>query len=148
MIIAGLKITATSMVLEDAGLLFGISSVNSGAIQKMPAILFCMAGVLVIDSVLFFLARNLILPEKIQKLSDKVKLKIQVSKYKNNFIFVSIVLSRFTPGLRYPTVIAAGQLEAPVLKFFCLNAFAVLVWDSLFIFTGLGILDSLSFRFN
>jgi len=137
MIFEGLKITLTSMVLEDAGLIFGISSIKRGLIETTPAILFCMAGVVLIDTALYFFARFLVLPKRLEKLTEKVKLKIQSSKYKNNFIFISIILSRFTPGLRFPTALTAGHIRISFLSFILVDAVALATWFSIYISIGL-----------
>jgi len=96
--------------------------VAKGELNLVEGILACASGIFIGDMLLYIAGRiagpKLIDPQRL------TKAQAWIAKRGMNVVF----LSRFTPGLRLPTYVAAGLLKTPAKQFALYCAIAALVW--------------------
>lgn len=115
---------------EDITLFVGGMLAYNGVINVWITIAVCMAGVLIGDSIIFFLGRKYgpSLTDKpfFHKFLSPQRLAIVKEKFQqkgNRVIFAA----RFMPGLRAPTFFSAGTLHLPFRVFFFYDGAAALI---------------------
>lgn len=111
--------------LVTAGLLSGL-----GYVDFWYTLFICMLGVLLGDSIIFFIGKKF--GNKVKKaylfkkiLTDDREKKI--SKWFHTHGDKSIFFARFAPGLRMPVFFSAGVYKVPFWKFFAFDGFAALI---------------------
>ncbi|MEY4767839.1 MAG: hypothetical protein RL637_478 [Pseudomonadota bacterium] len=115
---------------EDITLFVGGMLAYYGKINVWLTILVCFSGVLIGDSIIFFLGakygraltqkpffNRLLSAQRLQQVHDKLH------DHGNKVIFAA----RFMPGLRAPTFFSAGTLHLPVRVFLFYDGFAALI---------------------
>lgn len=111
--------------LLAAGILSGLGYVNF-----WYTLLICFVGVLLGDSIIFFLGKSFG-----KKLKKTVLFKyllteareIKISAWFNTHGDKSIFFARFAPGLRVAVFFSAGTYKVPFWKFFFFDGFAALI---------------------
>lgn len=118
--------------LEDVALALALGLVADGKMMIGSAFLACFLGISVGDLGLYFigfLAGKFGLEGRFK--SIKKARAALVSENRSDFLTYSVVVSRFVPGTRLPTYLAAGLLRYPFLRFFILTVVTVLGWVAL-----------------
>lgn len=124
---------------EDIPLIAAGYLVSDGTMRWVPAILITMAGVLIGDSILFFLGKkmgmkilentrvqSIFKPEKIRRT------KAYFRKYGDKIVF----FARFVAGFRAPAFFMAGALKMNYRRFLLLDGLAALISVPLWIILG------------
>lgn len=115
---------------EDITLFVGGMLAYYGVINVWMTIFVCMAGVLIGDSIIFFLGakygRRLTDKPFFHKFLSPERLGVVKEKFheKGNRV---IFAARFMPGLRAPTFFSAGTLHLPFRVFFFYDGMAALI---------------------
>lgn len=145
-----LVILVCTFVAEDPTCLASGLLVAQGLIGFLPAMLACLIGIFIGDSVLYMLGRFLGRPvlrkapfkwiiseQEVDRMSDWFD--------KNPKGFALIVSSRFIPGSRVPTFVAAGIMKLNMGKLIALFFIAAAVWTPPLILlaekVGAGVID-------
>lgn len=145
-----LVILVCTFVAEDPTCLASGLLVAQGLIEFLPATLACLIGIFIGDSVLYMLGRFLGRPvlrkapfkwiiseQEVDRMSDWFD--------KNPKGFALIVSSRFIPGSRVPTFVAAGIMRLNMGKLIVLFFIAAAVWTPPLILlaekVGAGVID-------
>jgi membrane protein DedA with SNARE-associated domain len=120
-----------TLASEDLTCIATGALIADGKIQFLPGVLACIAGILVGDLLLYFVGRLFGRPiarwRPIRKLFSDEKLDRASSWLAARGASV-IVLSRFTPGLRLPTYVAAGLLKTHFWSFAFYFLLAAVIW--------------------
>jgi membrane protein DedA with SNARE-associated domain len=115
---------------EDITLFVGGMLAYKGFVNVWIVIFVCMAGVLIGDSIIFFLGRKygsaLTSKPFFHKFLSPDRLEVVKEKFheKGNKV---IFAARFMPGLRAPTFFSAGTLHLPFRVFFFYDGMAALI---------------------
>lgn len=118
--------------LEDVALALALGLVADGKMMIGSAFLACFLGISIGDLGLYFLgffAGKFGLEERFKAI--KKARRTLVSENRSDLLTYSVVISRFIPGTRLPTYLAAGLLRYPFLRFFVLTVVTVLGWVAL-----------------
>lgn len=118
-----------TFVLEDVAMAGSLTLVASGQISVESAILANFLGISIGDVFLYWLGRlglakfknnKMWLLEKMRKLTENIP----------NFktLTISIVLSRFLPGFRFPTHLAAGMSGYSFFLFLTITSLSIFAW--------------------
>lgn len=121
-----------TFLLEDVALAFALGLVADGKMMIGSAFLACFLGISVGDLGLYFIgffAGKLGMEGRFK--SIKIARRTLVRENRSDLLTYSIVISRFIPGTRLPTYLAAGLLRYPFLRFFILTVVTVLGWVAL-----------------
>lgn len=126
-----LVIALATFLSEDLTCIGTGALIASGKIQFIPGVLACIAGILVGDLLLYFAGRLFGRPivrwRPIRRLLTDEKMD-RASQWLSNRGAGVIILSRFTPGLRLPTYIAAGLLKTRFWTFALYFLLAAVIW--------------------
>lgn len=127
-------LAASTFVSEDLACVTAGVLVARGDLEALPAVAACTAGILLGDLGLYFAGRGMgpslfrhrwvrrwIVPERVEKAAGWIE------RQGLNVVF----LSRFMPGLRLPTYIAAGMLSRRPIAFVSYFLIAASVWTPL-----------------
>lgn len=145
-----LVILVCTFVAEDPTCLASGLLVAQGLIEFIPATIACLVGIFIGDSVLYIIGRFLGRPvlrkapfkwiiseQEVDRMSDWFD--------KNPKGFALIVSSRFIPGSRVPTFVAAGIMKLNMAKLILLFFIAAAVWTPPLILlaekVGAGVID-------
>ena len=145
-----LVILVCTFVAEDPTCLASGLLVAQGLIEFIPATVACLVGIFIGDSVLYLIGRFLGRPvlrkapfkwiiseQEVDRMSDWFD--------KNPKGFALIVSSRFIPGSRVPTFVAAGIMKLNMAKLVLLFFIAAAVWTPPLILlaekVGAGVID-------
>lgn len=145
-----LVILVCTFVAEDPTCLASGLLVAQGLIEFVPATLACLIGIFIGDSALYLIGRFLGRPvlrkppfkwiiseQEVDRMSDWFD--------KNPKGFALIVSSRFIPGSRVPTFVAAGIMRLNMVKLIILFFIAAAVWTPPLILlaekVGAGVID-------
>ncbi len=110
--------------------------IASGKVGFVPGVLACILGIYVGDLLLYFAGRFIGRPivnwRPLRKLLSNQKLDRAAAWLSDRGAMV-VMLSRFTPGLRLPTYVAAGLLKTRFFTFATYFLLAALLWTPLLV---------------
>jgi len=124
-------IVLLSFVSEDAATISSALSLFGGPITWPLGFAACFAGIWLGDLGLYSLARcfgkPILKSRWIARFADAAAIERCQIRF-NNHASLTLLASRFVPGTRLPTYLAAGLLSMPVTRFAVVTAFGALVW--------------------
>jgi len=128
---ASIAIILLSFVSEDAATISSALSVFGGPLSWPVGFSACFAGIWLGDLGLYALARRMGKPilrsRWIGRLADATAIE-RCQKQFNRHGMLTLLASRFIPGTRLPTYVAAGLFSVPVKRFALVTALAALLW--------------------
>jgi membrane protein DedA with SNARE-associated domain len=126
-----LLIAAATFVSEDLTCITTGALIAAGKIGFLPGVLACLAGIYVGDLLLYlagrFIGRPILRWKPLGRLLTDKKLD-RASQWLAHRGACVVILSRFTPGLRLPTYVAAGLLKTHFWKFSFYFLLASILW--------------------
>jgi membrane protein DedA with SNARE-associated domain len=126
-----IAIAASTFISEDLACIAAGSLAAASELSLTSAIAASLVGIVVGDLLLYaagFLGGRAILRFRIAaRYLSPAKL-LSAERWFDQRGSAIVVLSRFVPGMRLPTYVAAGVLRMPVLRFFLLLVAAAAVW--------------------
>ena len=129
--LASTAIVLLSFVSEDAATISSALSLFGGPITWPVGFAACFAGIWLGDLGLYSLARcfgkPILKSRWIARFADQAAIEWGQRKF-NERGSLALLVSRFIPGTRLPTYLAAGLLSMPVTRFALVTAFAALLW--------------------
>ena len=130
-LLASTAIVLLSFISEDAATISSSLSLFGGPITWPLGFAACFAGIWLGDLGLYSLARcfgkPILKSRWIARFADATAIERCRIKF-NNHASLTLLASRFLPGTRLPTYLAAGLLSMPVTKFAAVTAFGALLW--------------------
>jgi membrane protein DedA with SNARE-associated domain len=130
-LLASTAIIFLSFVSEDAATISSALSLFGGPLKWPLGFAACFAGIWLGDLGLYSLARCLGKPilrsRLVARFADAAVIERCQEQF-NQHGSVTLLASRFVPGTRVPTYLAAGLLSMPIARFAIVTAFAALVW--------------------
>jgi membrane protein DedA with SNARE-associated domain len=130
-LLASTAIVLLSFISEDAATISSSLSLFGGPITWPLGFAACFAGIWLGDLGLYSLARcfgkPILKSRWIARFADATAIERCQIKF-NNHASLTLLASRFVPGTRLPTYLAAGLLSMPLTKFAAVTAFGALVW--------------------
>jgi membrane protein DedA with SNARE-associated domain len=130
-LLASTAVILLSFVSEDAATISSALSIFGGPLNWQLGFAACFAGIWLGDLGLYSLARCLgrpILQRRwVARFADAVAIERCQEKF-NQRGSLTLLLSRFVPGTRLPTYLAAGLLSMPPVRFAFITALAALLW--------------------
>ncbi len=124
-------IALATFVSEDLTCIATGALIASGRLGFLPGVLACVAGIFVGDLLLYFAGRLLGRPivrwKPLRKILSEQKLDLASNWLAERGASV-VILSRFTPGLRLPTYVAAGVLKTRFWTFATYFLLAAVLW--------------------
>lgn len=147
----GITMTAVALgtlVSEDLSTITSGLLAGTGVLEYWQAVLAAFCGILLGDSIIFFLGYHFGRPLLAHRWSRFIVRRKAVDRAQNHFhrngLWI-ILLTRFLPGTRTATYFAAGALHAPVIPFISAFALAAALWTPLLVglsfFLGRELLD-------
>jgi membrane protein DedA with SNARE-associated domain len=130
-LLASTAIILLSFVSEDAATISSSLSIFGGPLSWPLGFAACFAGIWLGDLGLYSLARCLGKPILQSRLVARFADAAVIGRCQEKFNqrgSLALLASRFVPGMRLPTYLAAGLLSMPVARFAMVTAFAALVW--------------------
>ncbi len=119
-----------TFVSEDLACIGAGVLVAQGKLHWLPATLACLAGIYIGDLLLYL--GGLLASQAVLRRVEAGKLeraKLWLARHQMRAVF----LSRFTPGMRLPTYVAAGILRMPVRRFAAALLVAAAAWTPLLV---------------
>jgi len=131
-VLAALLALAT-LVSEDLACIGGGLLVAQGRLSAVAAVTGCFLGILLGDVLLFLVGRVFLKPVLQGASGDRTRFVSRDALERGSTLLLrhgpkAILLSRFTPGLRLPTYLAAGALGMPLMRFTLWFCIAGLLW--------------------
>lgn len=130
-LLASTTIILLSFVSEDAATISSALSVFGGPITWQLGFAACFTGIWLGDLGLYSLARcfgkPILKSRWIARFTDSTAIERSQIKF-NNHAPLALLASRFVPGTRLPTYLAAGLLSMPATQFAAVTAFGALLW--------------------
>ncbi|HVI81439.1 MAG TPA: VTT domain-containing protein [Chthoniobacterales bacterium] len=130
---ASIAIIALSFVSEDAATVSSALSIFGGWLSWPLGFVSCFAGIWIGDIGLYSFARfagkNLLRHRWLSSLVDQKTIARCEDAFTRNST-VALIASRFVPGTRLPTYLAAGLFKLPLGRFALLTAIGALAWIS------------------
>src|SRR5262249_55392429 len=130
-LLASIAIILLSFISEDAATISSALSLFGGPINWQLGFAACFAGIWLGDLGLYSLARCFGKPifksRWIARFADADAIE-RCQKRFNDHASLTLLASRFVPGTRLPTYLAAGLLSMPVTRFALVTAFAAFLW--------------------
>src|SRR5438876_11875217 len=130
-LLASTAIILLSFVSEDAATISSALSLFGGPITWPLGFAACFTGIWLGDLGLYSLARcfgkPILKSHWVARFADTAAIERCQIKF-NNHASLTLLASRFVPGTRLPTYLAAGLLSMPVTRFAIVTAFAALLW--------------------
>src|SRR5262249_43976306 len=130
-LLASTAIILLSFVSEDAATISSALSIFGGPVSWPLGFAACFAGLWLGDLGLYSLARWLGKPvlqsRWVARFADAATIERCQEKF-NQRGSLALLASRFVPGTRLPTYLAAGLLSMPFARFALVTAFAALLW--------------------
>ena len=124
-------IALATFVSEDLTCIATGALIASGMLGFLPGVLACVAGIFFGDLLLYFAGRLLGRPivrwKPLRKILSEQKLDLASNWLAERGASV-VILSRFTPGLRLPTYVAAGVLKRDFWTFASYFLLAAVLW--------------------
>jgi membrane protein DedA with SNARE-associated domain len=140
-LLASTAIILLSFVSEDAATVSSALSIFGGPISWPLGFAACFAGIWLGDLGLYSLARCFGKPVLRSRWVGRFADSAAIERCQKNFNArgsLALLASRFVPGTRLPTYLAAGFLSMPVTRFALVTALAALLWiGSIFIIAKL-----------
>jgi membrane protein DedA with SNARE-associated domain/pimeloyl-ACP methyl ester carboxylesterase len=136
LLVAMLLLAAATLVSEDLTCIATGLLVAQGRIEFIPGVVACFVGIFIGDGLLFLAGRWLGSPVLSRWPLRWMVSPSSVTRAKNWFAQRGgrvILLSRFLPGLRLPTYVAAGILGTRLRSFLFYFALAGLIWTPLLV---------------
>src|SRR6266480_5321147 len=128
---AATAIILLSFVSEDAATISSALSIFGGPISWPLGFAACFTGIWLGDLGLYSLARcagkNVLHSRWLARLADPATITRCEKTFVQNSTF-TLIATRFIPGTRLPTYLAAGLLSMPLARFALVTAFAALLW--------------------
>ena len=132
---AATAIILLSFVSEDAATISSALSIFGGPISWPLGFAACFAGIWLGDLGLYCLARsagkNVLRSRWLARLADSATITRSEKTFARNSAF-ALIASRFIPGTRLPTYLAAGLFAMPARRFALITAIGALLWISVF----------------
>ena len=129
--LASSAIVLLSFISEDAATISSALSLFGGPITWPVGFAACFAGIWLGDLGLYSIARCFGKPifqsRLIARFADAAAIARCQIRF-NNRASLALLASRFVPGTRLPTYLAAGLLSMPVTRFAAVTAFGALLW--------------------
>src|SRR5262245_52609906 len=130
-LLASSAIILLSFISEDAATLSSALSIFGGPISWPLSFAACFAGIWLGDLGLYLLARFLGKPvlrsRWVLRFADAAAVERCQLKF-NEHASLTLLASRFIPGTRLPTYLAAGLLSMPISRFALVTAFGGVLW--------------------
>src|SRR5438093_7896081 len=130
-LLASTAIILLSFISEDAATISSALSLFGGPINWQLGFAACFAGIWLGDLGLYALARcfgkPILKSRWIARFADAEVIEWCQTRF-NDHASLKLLASRFVPGTRLPTYLAAGLLSMPVTRFAIVTAFAALLW--------------------
>jgi membrane protein DedA with SNARE-associated domain len=130
-LLASTAIILLSFVSEDAATISSALSIFGGPISWPVGFAACFAGIWLGDlglySVARYVGRPVLQTRWVTRFADQAAIERCQKKF-NERGSVALLASRFVPGTRLPTYLAAGLLSMPVTRFAIVTAIGALVW--------------------
>src|SRR5215471_6723282 len=130
-LLASSAIVLLSFVSEDAATISSALSIFGGPISWPLSFAACFAGIWLGDLGLYVLARrfgkSVLQVRWMARLADEAAIERCQTRF-NDHGSLTLLASRFAPGTRLPTYLAAGLLSMPVTRFAVVTAFGALLW--------------------
>ena len=130
-LLASIAIILLSFVSEDAATISSALSIFGGPLSWPLGFSACFAGIWLGDLGLYAVARRMgkpILQNRwIGRFADAAAIE-RCQKQFNRRATLTLLASRFIPGTRLPTYLAAGLFSVPVKRFALVTALAALLW--------------------
>ena len=124
-------IALATFVSEDLTCIATGALIASGMLGFLPGVLACVAGIFFGDLLLYFAGRVLGRPivrwKPLRRILSEQKLDLASTWIAERGASV-VILSRFTPGLRLPTYVAAGVLKTRFWTFAAYFLLAAVLW--------------------
>src|SRR5205823_6136180 len=132
---AATAIILLSFVSEDAATISSALSIFDGPISWPVGFAACFTGIWLGDLGLYSLARcagkNVLHSRWLARLADPATITRCEKTFAQNSTF-TLIASRFIPGTRLPTYLAAGLFAMPARRFALITAIGALLWISVF----------------
>src|SRR5438046_2391808 len=132
---ASAAIVLLSFVSEDAAAVSSALSIFGGPFSWPLGFVSCFAGIWLGDLGLYSLARcagkNLMRGRWLARLADPATIARCEKTFERNSTF-TLIATRFIPGTRLPTYLAAGLFAMPARRFALITAIGALLWISVF----------------
>jgi membrane protein DedA with SNARE-associated domain len=134
-LLASTAIILLSFVSEDAATISSALSIFGGPLSWPLGFLSCFAGIWLGDLGLYSLARcagkNVLRSRWLARLADPATItRCEKTLAQNSAL--TLIASRFIPGTRLPTYLAAGLFAMPARRFALITAIGALLWISVF----------------
>jgi len=130
-LLASTAIILLSFVSEDAATISSALSLFGGPINWQLGFAACFGGIWLGDLGLYSLARcfgkPILKSRWIARFADAEAIERCQTRF-NDHASLTLLASRFVPGTRLPTYLAAGLLSMPVTRFALVTAFASFLW--------------------
>jgi membrane protein DedA with SNARE-associated domain len=123
----------STFVQEDAPTIGAALLASAGKLDWRVGFVACFAGIWMGDALLYLLARSAGRPWLATRLAQRFVKAESIARGEKWFAqrgTWALVLSRFVPGLRLPTYLAAGFLRLSFLRFLLVTGGAVLFWTA------------------
>src|SRR5436190_18915763 len=134
-LLASTAIILLGLVTEDAATISSALSIFGGPISWPLGFAACFAGIWLGDLGLYCLARsagkNVLRGRWLARLADSATITRSEKTFAQNSAF-ALIASRFIPGTRLPTYLAAGLFAMPARRFALITAIGALVWIGVF----------------
>jgi membrane protein DedA with SNARE-associated domain len=132
-LLASAAIILLSFISEDAAAVSSALSIFGGPFSWRVGFVSCFAGIWLGDLGLYSLARcagkNLFHTRWVRRFADPCAIS-RCEKVFSRHSSVALITSRFVPGTRLPTYLAAGLFGMPLRRFALITAIGGLVWVS------------------
>src|SRR5947208_1430105 len=132
---AATAIILLSFVSEDAATISSALSIFGGPLSWPLGFVSCFAGIWLGDLGLYSLARcagkPILHSRWLARLADPVTITRCEKTFAQNSA-LTLIASRFIPGTRLPTYLAAGLFAMPARRFALITAIGALLWISVF----------------
>src|SRR5438067_3423353 len=134
-LLASTAIILLSFISEDAATISSALSIFGGPLSWPLGFASCFAGIRLGDLGLYSLARcagkNVLRSRWLARLADPATITRCEKTFAQNSTF-TLIASRFIPGTRLPTYLAAGLFAMPACRFALITAIGALLWISVF----------------
>src|SRR5437763_555148 len=133
---AATAISLLSFFSEDAATISSALSIFGGPISWPLGFVSCFAGIWLGDLGLYSLARcaakTVLRSRWLARLADPATITRCEITFAQNSTF-ALIATRFIPGTRLPTYLAAGLFAMPARRFALITAIGALLWISVFV---------------
>lgn len=133
----GAALAVATFVQEDIPTITAALLAGAGRVTWMTAYLGCFLGIWIGDALLYLAARGFGRPVLAQRWFQRFADSSSVAESERWFARRGtwlLVTSRFVPGTRLPTYLAAGFLRQPFGRFLAVTGVTVAVWTALLLF--------------